>query len=204
MCCRYYFETNVEEQIQSDFRSRSGSFIDHLTREERKELFRKRDFAPSDLAPVLCRKGGEFCLVSCRWGYLVPGKESSLLINARVETVEEKPLFCKAMKSRRLVVPASGFYEWNDKKEKSLFFSKDSSLLYLAGLYDLFQGEERFVILTTKANESMKEVHDRMPLILSAHEVMDWIEDQRQADAILHMTPSILFRRTPYEQMNLF
>lgn len=61
------------------------------------------------------------------------------------------------------MIPAAGFYEWSRQKEKNTFYRKDGKPLYLAGFYDRFDKEDRFVILTTVANASMRPVHDRMP-----------------------------------------
>ena len=75
----------------------------------------------------------------------------------------------------------------------------------MAGIFDQYQEEDRFVILTTAANESMKQlVHDRMPLLLERNEIESWIfEDQHAAD-LLKKTPALLERRTDFEQMSLF
>ena len=77
-------------------------------------------------------------------------------------------------------------------------------MLYLAGIYDLKENERRFVILTTQANESMKDVHDRMPLILEEEEVDTWIRDASEAEKMLQKVPPSLERFQEYEQMSLF
>ena len=73
------------------------------------------------------------------------------------------------------LIPASGFYEWSRLKEKNTFFRYDAALLYMAGFCVWFEDERRFVILTTAANESMRKVHDRMPLILEKEQLADWL-----------------------------
>ena len=77
-------------------------------------------------------------------------------------------------------------------------------MLYIAGLYDQYQDEDRFVILTTAANDSMKPVHDRMPLVLERGEIHKWLNEDQLVEAFLQKTPALLERRVEYEQMNLF
>ncbi len=83
-----------------------------------------------------------------------------------------KKTFRDSVEHRRIVIPAAWFYEWNRKKEKNIFYRKEQPVLFMAGIYKRYQGEERFVILTTKANASMEPVHDRMPLILEENEII--------------------------------
>ena len=77
-------------------------------------------------------------------------------------------------------------------------------MLYMAGLYNRYQDEDRFVILTTSANESMKPIHDRMPLLLERDEISKWLFEDRLTEAFLQKTPALLERRTDFEQMSLF
>ena len=88
-------------------------------------------------------------------------------------------------------------------KEIISFTKPDALILYMAGFYDWFENESRFVILTTAANGSMIKVHDRMPLILEKGQLMDWFDD-RKMEMILHQMPSMLERHTDYEQQSLF
>ena len=74
----------------------------------------------------------------------------------------------------------------------------------MAGCYNRYQGEERFVILTTEANPSVAPVHHRMPLILDPEELENWVLDDKATEYILHKTPVLLRSSTEYEQMRLF
>ena len=103
----------------------------------------------------------------------------------------------------RILIPASGFYEWNRLKEKNIFSRDDTPVLYMAGFCDWFENERRFVIMTTAANESMRKVHDRMPLILEKEQLEDWFDD-RKMEEILHQVPVLLKREAEYEQQSLF
>ena len=102
------------------------------------------------------------------------------------------------------MIPAKGFWEWNKSKEKFSFERPDAQVMFMAGCYDCFDGQERFVILTTEANPSIKPVHDRMPLILERNELEDWVTDDGAAEYFLHKTPVLLEREAEYEQMSLF
>ncbi len=113
-------------------------------------------------------------------------------------------MFRESTLHRRIVVPAAWFYEWNQRKEKNIFSSKEQPAIFMAGIYNYDQEEERFVILTTAANESMKPVHDRMPLILEKEEILPWIFNDKKAEQMLHKIPCLLERKTDFEQMTLF
>ena len=106
---------------------------------------------------------------------------------------------------RRVVIPAAGFYEWNQAKEKATFTAEGteqgkSRILYLAGFYGHFDGEDRFIILTTEANESMKDVHHRMPLILEQDEVGAWLCEDDQLNQFLKKRPGELKKYIANEQ----
>ncbi len=124
------------------------------------------------------------------WG-LVPfwakGKEAAT-INARSETVDTKPSFREAFKSRRCLIPASGFYEWHTSgKAKTPFYFTNSSEeqpVVFAGLWEdwHYQGEHlrSFTILTTEANDLMRPIHDRLPVILRPADWDRWLDLQIQ------------------------
>ena len=107
------------------------------------------------------------------WGY--PSKDNKLIINARAESVLEKPLFYEGIRKNRCVIPAVSFYEWNKDKIKVSFSKIDNSLFYLAGFYLTKGNNCYFVILTTKANNSVILTHHRMPLFLEPNLVRVWI-----------------------------
>lgn len=75
------------------------------------------------------------------------------------------------------MIPSSGFYEWDRYKSKYRFTSADGGILLLAGFYREEQDKPRFTILTTEANDSMINIHDRMPLMISRNEISSWIDD---------------------------
>lgn len=162
-----------------------------------------KDICPSEMAPVIVAGNKGLCRRWQRWGF--PGLDGKKLIfNARSESALEKRMFKESVEHRRIVVPAAWFYEWNRNKEKYTFYQKDKSILYMAGFYNLYQDEERFVILTTAANDSMKLIHDRMPLLLEEDEIEKWLTEDQMVRYFLKKTPALLERKTDFEQLSLF
>ncbi|HEX8355517.1 MAG TPA: SOS response-associated peptidase, partial [Pyrinomonadaceae bacterium] len=144
-----------------------------------------------------------------KWG-LVPAwaKDASVgakLINARSETVTEKPSFREAFKRRRCVIPADGFYEWQrleGRKQPFFFRMRDERPFGFAGLWERWEGEGGKVInscaiLTTEANEVLRPVHDRMPVILHPDDYGLWLgAEARELDLVKEM-----LRPYPAEEM---
>ena len=207
MCGRYFWTDDAEDAFEEDFPELAGEVFE----------LRAGDYTPGmkSLAVIgrstpLYGNGSaehgeqagdaglstEFLL----WGF--PGfDKGKLLINARAESVRDRPTFADSYAARRCVLPAAGFYEWDRKKEKVIFTVPESKILYLAGIYRPYGEEKRFVVLTREANASMAEVHDRMPLILSRAEVRPWVSGVSEADNILAKTLPMLRAERPYEQM---
>lgn len=160
---------------------------------------------------VLPAVPGELIMTAKKWGF--PGMDGGrVIINARAETALERRMFRDSVLRRRIVVPASGYYEWNQSREKVTFTAGNpakghrpcaTSVLYMAGFYNRFGDEDRFVILTTAANDSVRDVHDRMPLILEADEVARWLQEDGQVEAFLHKKPKDLQRSQEFEQQIL-
>ena len=191
MCSRYYIDPDMMDEISKVVQNTNGRI--RLT---------QGDIRPTDAAPVIGQSGHGLELDMCRWGYPM-SKGKNLVINASAETVLDKPSFQNGILYHRLLIPASGFYEWNSLKEKSTFTRSDSSVLYMAGFCDWFENERRFVILTTTANDSMKKIHDRMPLILEREQISDWFDNSKMP-VLLYQTSTLLNRQTEYEQQSLF
>ena len=123
----------------------------------------------SQVAPVLVSRGEKIVGEFQQWG--LPGfRGRQQIINARAETVTEKPMFRRSIAFQRCVIPATGFYEWDAAKHK-YFFQMPGQPLYLAGIYDTINGVNCFIILTTAPNDSVAPIHDRMPLLLSHEQV---------------------------------
>ena len=150
--------------------------------------------APGDINP-----GQDcFCLIRneagargalLHWGILPPWARDKaavrMLINARAETVAEKPTFRSAWRERRCLIVADGFYEWSKEKKPHLFYLKEKQPFGLAGIYEnapTAGGEKSsFVIITTAANEIVAPVHDRMPVIIPAAKCGEWLGQSQSA-----------------------
>ncbi len=196
MCGRYYVDDETVREIKRLVRR-----ADEETRLGADAPAAVRDIHPSELAQVITIDGGELCCRWQRWGF--PGLDKNKLVfNARSESALEKGMFRESVEHRRAVIPAAGFYEWNKNKEKSTFYRKDQPV-FMAGFYDHFQDGDRFVILTTAANASMKTVHDRMPLILERDELWKWLYENALVGDFLRKIPARLERWTEFEQLSL-
>jgi putative SOS response-associated peptidase YedK len=139
--------------------------------------------APTHSAGVIVLGGDGLRFQPMRWG-LVPAwaKDPSIgskLINARAETLAEKPAFRQALKARRCVVPITGFYEWRrEARGKQPYFvgGADGKPLSLAGLWEDWRGLLTFTVVTVPANEAIAPIHDRMPAILALDEALAWLK----------------------------
>ncbi|MBX2886664.1 MAG: SOS response-associated peptidase [Granulosicoccus sp.] len=118
------------------------------------------------------------------WGLIPPwarpGQFSSPLINARSETVWEKPSFRNLIKHQRVCVPINGFYEWHrEKSAKIPYFIKpaDTRAMLIAGIYQRSADRTDITLLTTAANELMAPVHHRMPVVINSDQVDEWLHN---------------------------
>jgi putative SOS response-associated peptidase YedK len=142
-------------------------------------------------------------LCAVRWG-LVPSwaKDASVgnrMLNARVESLTEKPAFRTAARSRRCLVPADGWYEWAkrlDSPGKQPYFitPEDGSVLAFAGLWEVWgRGDERLytcTVVTAPAVGALQEIHERMPLVLPRERWADWLDPGREdVEALAQPTP---------------
>ena len=156
-----------------------------LTREFSRPRY---NIAPSQNSPVILNESPER-ITMCRWG-LIPhwAKDQNIgyrMINARAETVDQKPAFKEPFRKHRCLVIADCFYEWKkttDKKIPSLIQLKEREPFAFAGLYDTWKNEEgseinSFSIITTDSNELVRDLHDRMPVILLPKNEKAWINE---------------------------
>ncbi|MBS7007342.1 SOS response-associated peptidase [Anaerostipes sp.] len=189
MCGRYFVDQPMAEELYKNFQ---------ITMED--SIPEAQDIHPSEKAVVLVMTPSGLGIQKMQWGY--PGFEKNQLIfNARSEGVMEKRMFRDSIRSRRLLVPSRGFYEWDGQKNKVTFQREDGNLLLMAGCWQQFGTEQRFVILTTEANESVLPVHHRMPLILEEKDARTWLSDGEQTEFLLHKVPGALRKQSDYEQL---
>jgi len=187
MCGRFALDTPNPEIIAYFHLSR---WLEYATR---------YNIAPSQQIPVIRQSGEQRELTPMRWG-LVPhwAKDADIghkLINARAETLAEKPAFREPFHQRRCVIPASGFYEWQ-KGEKAreawYLFRRDGAPLALAGLWEHWHDPARpgavletCTIITTEANALVAPLHSRMPAILELDELDAWFSHHQHSKDLL-------------------
>ena len=193
MCGRYYLAPDALEDVLQYCDQKQNRIPD----------WKAKDIHPTEAAPVLAAdRAGSIEMQLQHWGFSsLDGK--GVIFNARAETVLEKRVFAESVWERRAAIPASSFYEWDAAKQKWTFRRKDGTTLFLGGFWKAEHDADRFVILTTKPNKSMKPIHDRMPLILEADEVRSWILTDGYRDILSKGCPE-LERTTAFEQMRLF
>ena len=210
MCGRYFWTHDAEDALEEDFPELVGQIL------QQADSLRAGDYTPAMKAMALVGGAGgvaegstgsesssprrELTPQVLQWGF--PGfDKGKLLINARAESVKDRPTFSRSFEQGRCVLPAAGFYEWDRSKEKVTFTVPDRPILYLAGIWRPYGPEKRFVILTREANASMAPVHDRMPLILTREEVAPWVSERAEAERLLVKELPMLKAERPYEQL---
>ena len=154
------------------------------------------NIAPSQLILSVIQDGSR-SLVALKWG-LIPSWVKSLdswkgnLINARVETISEKPSFKGAFKYNPCLIPVTGFYEWS--KDKQPYYFKQDKLFALAGLWSHWSnGHEELVsctIITNKANSEAAKVHHRSPLIIPSEQYDTWLGDLEGRKELINNLPA--------------
>lgn len=168
------------------------------------ELSPRYNIAPTtEVATIRLEPGSNSRrLTYLKWG-LIPfwAKDTSIgsnLINARCETLSQKPAFRAAFKSRRCLIPANGFYEWMKTKERKqpyLIQMTNGSLFAFAGLWEHWEGQENVVlesctIITTESNDFLRPIHDRMPVIISSKDYDSWLIPKVSGRDLLQPYPS--------------
>ena len=138
-------------------------------------------------------------LVSMRWGFLPhwykAPNDGPLLINARAETIAEKPAFRAACRERRCLIPVSGFYEWTKDSEgvRWPWYIQGAGPLALAGVWQRWgEGDavmETCAIVTTRANTAMSRIHHRMPVVIDPSDWGKWLGEEGHGAARLMQAP---------------
>jgi putative SOS response-associated peptidase YedK len=161
-------------------------------------LVPRYNIAPSQDVPVIVEHGGERELALFQWG-LIPSwsKEPKGFINARAETLEEKPSFSESFHRRRCLIPADGFFEWarsGRSKQPYYFQMKDESPFAFAGIWDKWRRDEvsmtSCAIITTRANELLASIHDRMPVILHSQSYDTWLNGDSEPAKLTNLLTS--------------
>lgn len=151
------------------------------------ELEPHYNIAPTQRQPIVRVVAGARRLDSLRWGLVPPWADDltigARMINARAETAAQKPAFRDAFRRHRCLVPASGFFEWKAEAgvKQPYYIHPREGLFALAGLWDRWRAPdstivETYTILTTEANELLRSLHDRMPVILRPDVFAQWLD----------------------------
>src|SRR5579862_2225242 len=165
------------------------------------------NIAPTQPIPVVRIDNGRRSFALVRWGFIPSWVEDprnfSLLINARADSVLDKPAFRNAMRRRRCLIPADGFYEWKgDGPRKRPYFAAARALVAFAGLWEPWIGPngeemETACIVTTTANRALSPLHDRMPAVIAPEAYDLWLGcakvDAETAWALLGPAPEDTF-----------
>jgi putative SOS response-associated peptidase YedK len=211
MCARYTVFTEDEIiEMRAIIAEISGHFGS--------DFVRTGEVRPTNHAPILIWEGGRMTPLPVRWGFPKwDGK--GVVINARAESAKQKPMFKEPLRKKRCVIPSTGFFEWahvdgKQKKDKYLITEPGKGMLYMAGIVDTFKGksgrhEDAFTILTTAANSSVSQLHDRMPVILQSDELEAWLRDGAFVDTVLErvgpaLTLTLANPMESFEQTSLF
>jgi putative SOS response-associated peptidase YedK len=179
MCGRFVLSTPADA-IAEEFAALTAGLV----------LRPRYNIAPMQDVAVVRMSGGQRVLAQLRWG-LIPfwAKDpaiASKLINARAESAATKPSFREALKKRRCIVPATGFYEWKKEgtRRQPWYFrpSRPGALLAIAGMWERWKDPEgnpvdTVCLLTSEANSVLSPVHDRMPVLLDRTGVTRWLDD---------------------------
>lgn len=182
MCGRYTITVSLEELLLL-FSADQPNVPFHIPR---------YNVAPMQRVPAILNDGERNRLGELRWG-LVPvwakdPKIGNQMINARSETITEKPAFRGLLTRKRCVIPADGFYEWKKEgsnKQPYRIVLRSRTVFGFAGLYDTWTGPNgekisTCTIITTAPNELMADIHDRMPVILQRENEAVWLDRENQ------------------------
>jgi len=165
------------------------------------EIHPNYNVAPTQEIPVIIQHEDGRHLKKRHWG-LVPfwAKDTSIgtrMINARAETVASKSAFRTAIKQRRCLIPANGFYEWfgrSGNKQPYYFHLASGELIAFAGLWEVWENKnapsdaepyKSCTIITTEASEAVKGIHNRMPLILKPESYSEWLDPENKEPGII-------------------
>ncbi len=152
--------------------------------------------APMQFAPVLWKEEKRILLDAFRWGFIPKWAKdesfASRMINARIETLRDKPAYRHLIAHNRCVVLSSGYFEWQrigSGKQPWYIYPTERSVLPLAGLWDVWNTADMsplytFTIITTDARNDLTRIHNRMPALLKTGQIQSWIEGKLLPDAL--------------------
>ena len=187
MCGRYGFYKD-----RTDDRGRA--ILDMLQTLYPETECKTGEIFPGDTAPGVIEREGRILPVPAVFGF--PGFDGKKpLINARSETAAQKAAFSQSLRQRRIVLPANGFFEWGrDVQRTKYYFTADTPVFYLCGIYRVIDGRVCFVILTRPANESVTETHGRMPVTVDGDHVRPYLTSFSSAMELITAPAPLMHR----------
>ena len=179
MCGRYYIaEDDAAEELRQIIEAVNRRNPDAKTSGE---------IRPGDTVPVLANspslQPGSYAM---HWGYTLP--DGKLLFNARSETAAEKAIFKDGMAQRRCLIPATCYFEWEHRGKDKIKYAiapENNDMIYLAGIYRKEGNRASCTILTREPAKSIAFIHNRMPVILPAKAIGDWMNVRYEATDVL-------------------
>ena len=177
MCGRYLFSRETDDPAMRRLLALAAQTDQDLP---------EGDVVPGSLAPVLINGPVKANLQMMQWGFPL-ADSGRLIFNARCESAGEKRMFARCLPDRRCAIPTTGFYEWSHGSEarQYRFNLPGEQMLYLAGLYDIFEDVPRFVVLTCPAVGQVSTIHHRQPVVLRRSELLLWLRDRQSAMELL-------------------
>lgn len=197
MCCRYYMEMSPELRPIVEEMNRAplaAKMRDRLG----KPLTTEGEVRPTDIVPVIAPSpSGNRKVFPMLWGFTAKGVDRPV-VNCRVESAAEKPLWKDAWAKHRCIVPASWYFEWehlltpsgkSKTGDKYMIQPRGAEMCYMAGLYRIEEFRDLkypvFAILTRAPSPELARLHDRMPLILPASSIDSWIKPDADPSVLM-------------------
>jgi putative SOS response-associated peptidase YedK len=179
MCGRYTITVTLETLMLHYFADHPGVAVQ----------LPRYNVAPTQMVPAVVHDGRRNRLGLLKWG-LIPSwasddRRASRMINARSETLEERPAYREAFRRRRCLIPADGFYEWQTMpggaRQPYRIKLRNGGLFSMAALYEIWMAPDgrrigSFSIVTTRANSLVAGIHDRMPVIVGREDESLWLD----------------------------
>jgi putative SOS response-associated peptidase YedK len=151
-----------------------------------KTLASTGDIYPGQNCACIIKEEAKNVLANLHWGFsprwIKQKMQDKLLINARAETLADKPTFRDAFQRRRCLIAADGFYEWSAEKKPFYLYMQNKKPFGLAGIYEPAAADDTlasFVIITTEPNELIAAMHKRMPVIIPAAQRSLWLDNSK-------------------------
>ena len=192
MCCRYYIERD-DPEIKFILETVQQSSLVNKFLKAGDAVITDGEIHPTAVVPTIASsKDGRPSVFPMKWGFTIPGIRP--LFNARVETAAVKKSFREEWEQHRCIIPASYYFEWKHVltrggrqrvTDKYAIQPKGQHSAWLCGLYRLENQLPHFVILTREPSEAVREIHDRMPLMLPQKYVNDWVNPLAAPEKIL-------------------